>query len=82
MDFRLTDEQSMLRDSLQSYLRDRYGAEDRRAAVVTKARTSAAPKFAAAVRSELAELAMDGAQFEVRLEPRSDRGPSAPDTGW
>ena len=41
-----------------------------------KARTKAAPKLARAVRERLAELAMEGARFEVALEPRPSRGPA------
>jgi DNA repair protein RecN (Recombination protein N) len=48
---------------------------DSLSALVTKARTKAAPKLAERVREELAVLAMDGASFEVKLEPRDDIGP-------
>ena len=34
---------------------------------LTRARAKAAPKLAAAVRGRLAELAMDGARFELEL---------------
>jgi DNA repair protein RecN (Recombination protein N) len=37
---------------------------------LTRARAKAAPKLAAAVRGRLAELAMDGARFELQLGPR------------
>jgi DNA repair protein RecN (Recombination protein N) len=37
---------------------------------LTRARAKAAPKLAAAVRGRLAELAMDGARFELELSPR------------
>ncbi len=37
---------------------------------LTRARAKAAPKLAAAVRDRLAELAMDGARFELELSPR------------
>jgi len=40
------------------------------------AREAAAPELAAAVRARLAELAMEGASFEIALEPRPD-GPGA-----
>jgi len=40
-----------------------------------KARTKSAPKLARAVRERLAELAMDGAGFEVALVDRPERGP-------
>ncbi len=48
---------------------------DALAARVTKSRTKAAPKLAERVREELAVLAMEGASFEVRLEPRDEIGP-------
>jgi DNA repair protein RecN (Recombination protein N) len=37
---------------------------------LTRARAKAAPKLAAAVRGRLADLAMDGARFELELTPR------------
>lgn len=46
------------------------------AAGVSSTRTEAAPRLAEAVRSELAALAMEGAAFEVVLEPRDQVGPS------
>jgi DNA repair protein RecN (Recombination protein N) len=42
------------------------------AATLTKARSKAAPKLAARVRAELGALAMEGAEFEVVLEPREE----------
>jgi DNA repair protein RecN (Recombination protein N) len=42
-------------------------------------REEAAPQLAAAVRERLAELAMEGASFEIALEPR-DAGPTGADT--
>ena len=48
---------------------------DSLSALVTKARTKAAPKLAERVREELAVLAMEGASFEVKLEPRDEIGP-------
>jgi DNA repair protein RecN (Recombination protein N) len=53
---------------------DEYGQAvqrlDRLAQRLTRARAKAAPKLAAAVRGRLAELAMDGARFELELSPR------------
>jgi DNA repair protein RecN (Recombination protein N) len=52
-------------------------ALDRRDALsarLTKSRTKAAPKLAERVREELAILAMEGASFEVKLEPRDEIG--------
>jgi DNA repair protein RecN (Recombination protein N) len=48
---------------------------DSLSARVTKRRTKAAPKLAERVREELAVLAMEGASFEVKLEPRDEIGP-------
>ena len=49
------------------------GAEERRlASELGKARRAAAPRLAKAVREELAQLAMEEAQFDVRLEPRGE----------
>ena len=49
------------------------GAEERRlASELGKARLAAAPRLAKAVREELAQLAMEDAQFDVRLEPRGE----------
>jgi DNA repair protein RecN (Recombination protein N) len=48
---------------------------------LTRARAKAAPKLAAAVRGRLAELAMDGARFELELSPRDGGcGPRGADT--
>ena len=46
-----------------------------RAAIVTAGRTSAAPALALAVRSELEELGMPGADFEARLLTLDEPGP-------
>ncbi len=46
------------------------------AAKLTKGRAKAAPRLAEGVVAELAALAMDGAAFEVVLEPREEIGPS------
>jgi DNA repair protein RecN (Recombination protein N) len=48
---------------------------DALSARVTRARIKAAPRLAARVREELAVLAMEGASFEVKLEPRDEVGP-------
>ena len=45
-----------------------------------KARADAAPRLAGAVRERLAELAMEGAAFEVALEARDEPGPSGAET--
>jgi DNA repair protein RecN (Recombination protein N) len=49
-----------------------------RAEELRAARTAAAPRLAAAVRERLADLAMEGASFEVALEPR-EPGPTGAD---
>jgi DNA repair protein RecN (Recombination protein N) len=49
---------------------------DELAAALGKARRAAAPRLAGAVRERLGELAMEGAGFEVGLEPRAQRGPA------
>jgi DNA repair protein RecN (Recombination protein N) len=49
---------------------------DARASALSAARSKAAPRLAKAVLAELAELAMEGAAFEVRLEPRDSRSRS------
>ena len=46
------------------------------AAKLSAARAAAAPELAERVRAELGALAMEGASFEVRLEPREDVGPT------
>ena len=51
---------------------------DKLAKNVTGARRKAAPKLAGRVREELAALAMEGAEFEVILEPREDMARRAP----
>lgn len=49
------------------------------AAQLRAARAQAAPRLAAAVRERLAELAMDGATFEVALHDRDEPGPTGAD---
>jgi len=49
-----------------------------RAQALRAAREEAAPRLAAAVRERLADLAMEGASFEIALEPR-DAGPTGAD---
>jgi DNA repair protein RecN (Recombination protein N) len=49
---------------------------DPRAKALSAARAKAGPKLAKAVLAELTELAMEGAAFEVRLEPRDTRARS------
>ena len=59
-------------DELARALRER----DELARRLGAARRKAAPRLATQVREELAVLAMEGAAFEVRLEPREEVGPT------
>jgi DNA repair protein RecN (Recombination protein N) len=43
---------------------------------LSKARAAAAPKLAERVLDELAQLAMEGAEFAVELQPREELGPA------
>jgi DNA repair protein RecN (Recombination protein N) len=52
----------------------------RLAGALGKARRAAAPRLATAVRDRLAELAMEGAAFEVGLEARDEPGPAGAET--
>jgi DNA repair protein RecN (Recombination protein N) len=54
---------------------------DKLAGRLSAAREKAAPRLAAAVRDELAALAMEGASFEVVLEPRGDGAADIGPTG-
>jgi DNA repair protein RecN (Recombination protein N) len=49
------------------------------AAKLGDARRKAAPRLAKRVREELTALAMEGASFEVQVEPRGEIGPSGAD---
>ena len=54
---------------------------DRLSATLTQARRAAAPELAEAVRARLADLAMEGAAFEVELTARADGcGPTGAET--
>ncbi len=56
--------------------REKLGGAERalgeEAAALHAAREAAAPELAAEVRARLAELAMEGASFEIALEPRTE----------
>jgi DNA repair protein RecN (Recombination protein N) len=56
----------------EAALAEAFGSGDKLAKKVTRARQQAAPKLAKRVREELAALAMEGAAFEVVLEPRDE----------
>jgi DNA repair protein RecN (Recombination protein N) len=63
-------------DQAAATLRDAETELDELAGALGQARRAAAPRLAAAVRDRLGELAMEGAGFEVALEPRPQRGPA------
>jgi DNA repair protein RecN (Recombination protein N) len=50
-----------------------------RARALSTTRAEAAPKLADAVRARLSALAMDGASFQIALEPRDEAGPTGAD---
>jgi DNA repair protein RecN (Recombination protein N) len=50
-----------------------------RARALSTTRAKAAPRLADAVRARLSALAMDGASFEIALEPRDEAGPTGAD---
>jgi DNA repair protein RecN (Recombination protein N) len=60
----------------EAALAEALADRDKLAKKVTAARKKAAPKLAERVREELAALAMEGAAFEVVLEPREDPAPT------
>jgi DNA repair protein RecN (Recombination protein N) len=53
--------------------------EGKLATKLSRARTTAGPRLAERVLEELAQLAMDGAEFAVELEPRDELGPTGAD---
>jgi DNA repair protein RecN (Recombination protein N) len=63
-------------DETNAQLGEARAELDALAVEISAARQAAGPKLAAAVRRRLAELAMEGARFEVTLEPRPQRGPA------
>jgi DNA repair protein RecN (Recombination protein N) len=72
---RLESSESALEDA-SAALAGAEAEEARRAAELGAARRKAGPKLAKAVRAELADLAMEGASFDVRLEKRDELGPA------
>jgi DNA repair protein RecN (Recombination protein N) len=60
----------------EAALAEARARRDEVAAALGAARGEAAPRLAERVREELDALAMEGAQFEVRLEPREEIGPA------
>jgi DNA repair protein RecN (Recombination protein N) len=65
-------------ERIEAGLKEATAERDELAAKLTVARRKAAPRLAKRVREELGALAMEGASFEVALEPR-DTGPSGAD---
>ena len=60
----------------EAALAEAIGERDRLAKKVTAVRRKGAPKLAERVREELAALAMEGAEFQVILEPREEVAPT------
>jgi DNA repair protein RecN (Recombination protein N) len=58
---------------IEAELTEARAGADALAKALSAARAKAAPRLAKAVLAQLSELAMDGAAFEVRLEPRETR---------
>jgi DNA repair protein RecN (Recombination protein N) len=61
---------------LEAELAEAGSQERALAGDMTAARTAAAPRLAEHVLDELDQLAMDGAEFAVELEPREELGPA------
>ena len=59
---------------IEAELSDACGEERELAGDLSEARAGAAPRLAERVREELDQLAMDGAEFSVELEPRDELG--------
>jgi DNA repair protein RecN (Recombination protein N) len=72
---RLESSESALEEA-SAALAQAEAEEARCAGELGATRRKAGPKLAKAVRAELAELAMEGASFEVRLEARDELGPA------
>ena len=60
-------------EAVQAELAEARADADRQAAALGAARRKGAPKLAKAVLKELADLAMEGSSFEVRIEARETR---------
>jgi DNA repair protein RecN (Recombination protein N) len=60
----------------EAALAEALARRDELAATISASRREAGPRLAERVREELDVLAMEGAQFEVRLEPRGKIGPA------
>ena len=60
----------------EAALAEALAKRDKLAAALGACRRKAGPRLAERVRAELNTLAMEGAQFDVRLEPREEIGPA------
>jgi DNA repair protein RecN (Recombination protein N) len=60
----------------EAALAEALARNDELAATLSASRREAGPRLAERVREELDALAMEGAQFEVRLQPREEIGPA------
>ena len=60
----------------EAALAEALAKRDKLAAALGACRREAGPRLAERVRAELNTLAMEGAQFDVRLEPREEIGPA------
>jgi DNA repair protein RecN (Recombination protein N) len=70
------DQADVATERAEAELRRAHTERDELAAKLTAARADAAPELAERVRAELEVLAMEGASFEVRLEPRDEVVPT------
>jgi DNA repair protein RecN (Recombination protein N) len=69
----LLEDTGAVLEALDAQLVEARADADKRAAVLGAARRKAAPKLAKAVLHELADLAMEGSSFEVKIDPRESR---------
>ena len=63
----------------EAALAEALARRDKLAGALGAFRRKAGPRLAERVREELTALAMEGAQFDVRLEPREEIGPAGAD---
>ncbi len=66
-------------ERVEAALSEALSERDALAGRLSEARRKAAPRLAKRIRQELAALAMEGASFEVAVEPRAETGPSGAD---
>ncbi len=66
-------------ERVEAALSEALAERDALAGRLSEARRKAAPRLAKRIRQELAALAMEGASFEVAVEPRAETGPSGAD---